>query len=656
VALQGLERFDEALASYERALAIRPNYAEAHNNRGVVLQEIERFDEALASYERALSIKPNYAEALTNRGIALRELTRFDEALASYEQALAIQPNYAEAYNNRGITLWVLKRLDDALANYERALAIKPDYAEALQNQGLVLHELGRSDEALVSYQRALTIKPNYADAYRSQGATLHELKRPAEALASYERALALAPDAKYLHGTCQHARMQLCDWTDFDADLARLAAGIERGDCVASPFVVLSLFDSPSLQRKATATWVRQECSSQSKLPPTPRYPTHEKVRIGYFSADFCNHAVAALTAELFETHDRSRFDLTAFSLGPDVRDGLRLRLEPAFDRFLPVARRSDEEIAGLARSLEIDIAVDLGGFTQNGRPNIFAQRAAPIQVSYLGYLGTAAADFFDYLIADATLVPGDYRQYYAERIAYLPSYQANDSKRIVPQKVFTRAELGLPPTGFVFSCFNATYKITPAIFASWMRILTAVPNSVLFLLGGNVVAERNLRQQAADDGVAPARLVFGRRLAFGEYLARYRAADLFLDTLPYNAGTTASDALWVGLPVLTCLGEAFAGRMAASLLTAVGLPELITTDRADYERLAIELATNPEALARVRWKLADARSTAALFDTSVFTRNLEALYGRMYERHRSGLPPDHLCSQAESAIVLSS
>lgn len=643
VTLHELGRFEEAVASYERALAAKPDHADAHNNRGASLHKLGRLEEALASHEHAIALEPDNAEAHNGRGVILTELERFEEALESYARALAIDPQYAEAHSNRGTALRALKRYAEALNSYERTLEIEPAFVNALRNKGAVLAELKRFEEALGYYERGLALRQD-VEFYAAQAAALHELKRTEEAIECYERVRALAPDAGFLLGTCRHARAHVCDWTDFEGDLARLAEGIEQGRAVAKPFPLLSLLDSPALQRRAADVWVRLECSPRVRLPPLERYPRHDRIRIGYFSADLRNHAVALLTAELFETHDRSRFELTAFSLGPDVRDALRARIEPAFDRFLPVGGQSDHEIAALARRLEIDIAVDLGGYTGDARPQILALRAAPVQVSYIGYLGSMGGDFMDYLIADPIIIPPEARPHYAEKIAYLPSYQANDSKRMVADRTFTRAELGLPPGGIVFCCFNASWKITPATFASWMRILTAVPGSVLLLLAGSPAVERNLRRQAATLGVSAERLVFGGILTFENYLARYRAADLFLDTSPYNAGTTGSDALWAGLPVLTCIGSAFAARVGASLLTAVGLPELIAADRPAYERLAIELALQPARLAEIRRRLAQNRAGCALFDSRRFTGSLEALYERMYLRQQAGLPPEHL------------
>jgi len=345
-----------------------------------------------------------------------------------------------------------------------------------------------------------------------------------------------------------------------------------------------------------------------------------------------------------LFEAHDRAKFEVFAFSLGPECDDGMRKRLRAAFDRFIDARFQSDRQVAQLARDLEVDIAVDLGGFTRGCRPGIFAMRAAPVQVSYLGYLGTMGAEFMDYLIADRTVIPPGSRGSYAEKIVYLPCFQANDSKRRVADGAITRARLGLPEEGFVFCCFNRNYKISRNTFAGWMRILRRVEGSVLLLYVENELAADNLRNAAELMRVAPGRLILGQRLPYPAYLARFRAADLFLDTLPYNAGTTASDALWAGLPVLTCTGEAFASRVAASLLAAIDLPELITRTQEEYESLAIELATNPDRLSRIRRKLERNRLTAPLFDTKLFTRHMEDAYTQIYERYRADLPPDHI------------
>ena len=395
-----------------------------------------------------------------------------------------------------------------------------------------------------------------------------------------------------------------------------------------------------------AARIWALEECSPSNALPPLPKAAARPaKLRIGYFSSDFRQHPMAWWIGELIEKHDRRRFEIFGFSL-KDANDEVRRRLRAGFDQFVDVQGSSDGDVAVLSRRLGIDIAVDLNGFTTYSRTKIFALRAAPIQVNYLGYPGTMGADFIDYLVGDSTVVPEDHRPGYAEKIAYLPdTYQPNDTRRPISERIFTRAELGLPEQGFAFCCFNSTYKITPEVFDDWMAILGQVPGSVLWLLQTSALAMANLRREAEQRGIAGDRLVFAKRMPLPEdHLARHRLADLFLDTLPYNAHVTTTDALWAGLPVLTRIGETFAGRVAASFLRAIGLPELITTSRQAYRERAVELARNPGQLQALRRKLAANRSTAPLFDMDRFARHLEAAYEAMYARHEASLPPDHI------------
>jgi predicted O-linked N-acetylglucosamine transferase (SPINDLY family) len=644
-ALADLQRFDEAVDSYDRALQAKPDYPEAYFNRGVAQQTLKRNVDAAESYERAVQLKPDYARAYANLGNALAALGRVDQALASYERALKIKPDLVEAYVNRGVALQALKRFDDALGSYECALQLNPHLADAYYNRAVALQGVHRLRDALDSCETALRIRPDYAKAYECRGHLLRDLGRHEAAIESYDRALALDPDLEFLFGLRRHVKMKICDWSDFETDVAEITARVARNEAASMPFPLLALADSTALQKKAAAIWVRERCPTSHALPAIDKRAKCDKIRIGYFSADFRDHPVSSLTAELFEIHDRSRFEVCAFSFGPNTRDEMRKRMERAFDRFIDVAGTSDRDIALLARALQLDIAVDLGGFTGDGATSgVFALRAAPLQVSYIGYLGTMAAEFMDYLVADKTLVPLALQDQYSEKIIYLPSYQANDSKRSVSDRRFTREELGLPPCGFVFCCFNANYKITPETFDSWMRILRSVEGSVLLLSADSETGAINLRKEALRRGVDAERLVFRGRLPIPDYLARYRAADLFLDTLPYNAGTTASDALWSGLPVLTLMGETFAGRVAASLLNAIRLPELITTSREQYEALAVELATKPTRLAQIRRALASNCSTTPLFDTPLFASRLESAYASIHERYQADLPPQHI------------
>jgi predicted O-linked N-acetylglucosamine transferase (SPINDLY family) len=677
-ALVSLQRFDEALDSYDLALAIKPNYADALVNRGKALVEQYRLVDALDSYDRALESKPDHVVALFNRGNTLVDLHRLDEALDSYDLALAlepdrvealcgrgnalaqldrladslqcfdraitIKPDYAEAHCGRGSALTSLRCGEDALQSYDRALRIKPDYAGALCNRSTALLNLERYGEALESCDRALRLKPDMADALHHRGLALAKLNRLNEAVESYGLALKLKPDFDFLYGTWLYARMRICSWANLQSDIDALNRRVSAGERVCHPFIVLGLSSSPALQLSAARLYVQCQHPASLALPRIPKRPKHDRIRVGYFSADYRTHPVSLLAAGLFETHDRKKFEVTAFSLGPDTKDELRIRLETSFEKFIDVRNRSEMQIAMLARSMEIDIAVDLGGFTEGARVSIFAMRAAPLQLGYLGYLGTMGAAYYDYLVADQTIIPNESRRHYEEKIIYLPSYQINDAKRRIAEKVFTREELGLPRTGFVFCCFNNNYKIAPTTFDVWIRILKKVEGSVLWLLADNPEAMRNLRKEAALRGIDADRLVFGERMPAPEYLARYRTADLFLDTLPYNAGATASDALWAGLPVLTCTGEAFSSRMAASLLDAIELPELVTATYEEYEALAIDLATDPNRLRQIKRRLEINCLTTPLFNTDLSTRHIEDAYVKIYERYHADLPPDHI------------
>ncbi|MGO9946469.1 MAG: tetratricopeptide repeat protein [Steroidobacteraceae bacterium] len=644
-ALYELKRYEAASASFDRAIALDPHFAGFYYNRAMALYDLAQYEAAIASFDQAIARNPSHARAFNHRGNALFELRQISAALESFASAISLNAAYAEAYNNHGSALIELEQYSAALISFDRALALQPGYADAHNNRGNALYELGKIEAALSSYDKALTLQPDYAGVHFNRGQILDELRQHAMAVSSYAKALAIKPDFKFAFGHRLLARMQNCDWHDIGAGLAELSLSIERGQAAANPFCALALLDSAALQKKAAQIWVRDRAPPNDAATPFANRAGRDKIRLGYFSADFCDHPVSYLSAELFETHDRARFEVYAFSLGRDTQDPMRRRLQRAFDRFIDVHAVAAADIAALARNLEIDIAIDLTGFTKGSRPRIFTLRAAPIQVNYLGYLGTMAAPYIDYLIADRVIVPPALRAHYTEKLAYLPSYQANDSQRRIADRRFTRHELGLPQAGFVFCCFNSNYKITPATFDSWMRILERTPGAVMFLYAASETVADNLRQEARARGVDAGRLVFGARMAPADYLARYLAADLFLDTLPYNAGATASDALWAGLPVLTCAGETFAGRMAASLLQAIGLPELITSTAAQYEDLAVALGSDAHRMAELKQKLAANRLTTALFDTLAHTRNLEAAYSQMQARYAASLPPEDIC-----------
>ncbi|WP_080890909.1 tetratricopeptide repeat protein [Bradyrhizobium sp. UBA2491] len=636
-------RCNEALDAYDKALARKPDLAEALLGRGNVFSRLERPDDALAACDKALALRPDLAEAWLGRGNALAEQERCDEALAAYDKALVLGPRLAMAWLGRGNAFSKLKLLDEALMAHGRALALKPDLAEAWLGRGNVFAELERYDEAVAAYDKALAAKPGLAEAWIGRGDVFMAMERHGEALAAYDSALALKPDHVALEGLRLRAKQNICDWDGFEADCSHLIESVANNKPSTDPFTFLSLASRGTDQHNCARLWIDRRHPAVKPPLWNGEIYRHDKVRVGYVSADFQEHATAYLMAGMFEDHDKSVFDVTAISIGQRDDSPMRRRLEAAFDTFLDAGRLSDAEVAAKIRAAEIDILVDLKGFTRNGRTSIFAHRAAPIQVNYLGFPGTMGADYIDYVIADRTVIPSSRQSEFSEKIAYLPNcYQVNDSKRGISEKAFTREECGLPESGFVFCCFNNNYKITPEVFDLWMRILGAVEGSVIWLFESSATAAANLKAAAERRGVAAERVVFAKRMPLPDHLARHRLADLFLDTLPYNAHTTASDALWAGLPVLTRIGETFAGRVAASLLNAVGLPELIARDAREYEHRAIELAQHPQALQAIKSKLADNRLTSPLFDTRLLTRQIEAAYIAMYERHQAGLPPD--------------
>jgi predicted O-linked N-acetylglucosamine transferase (SPINDLY family)/glycosyltransferase involved in cell wall biosynthesis len=648
-ALQALGQYQAAVESYDKVILLKPEIVDAHNNRGNAFQALEQYQAAVESYDKALLLRPDYAQAHNNRGSAMHALQQYQAALDSYDKAILLKPDYAEAHNNRGNTLHAIQQYQAALESCDKAIFLNAELAEAYNNRGNTLHFLQQYQAALESYDKAILLKPEFADAYSNRANTLQVLEQYQAALDCYDKVLLLRPGYAYAQGLRLYMRRFLCDWVDTDVDMdsecQRLEAAIDRGEKAAIPFTVLAVSGSPELQRKAAEIYVRDKVPSRSSCAAIPRRPKRDRIRIGYFSADYYNHATSYLMAELFERHDRSRFEILGFSFGPDTVDEMSKRVSSAMDRFLDIRFMPDQEAAQLSRKLEVDIAVDLKGFTRDARTGIFAGRAAPIQVNYLGYPGTMGADYIDYLIADHTLIPQASQCHYSEKIVYLPdSYQVNDSQRPISAKPCTRAGEGLPETAFVFCCFNHAYKITPAVFDIWMRILGRVDGSVLWCLENNPWAVANLRKEAARRGISPECLVFAKRLPLAEHLARQKLADLFLDTSPYNAHTTASDALWGGLPVLTCMGETFASRVGASLLRAINLPELVTESQAEFEQLAVELAHDTQRCQALRQRLQQNRMTAPLFDTQAFTRYLEAAYIAMIERYQAGLPPEHI------------
>ncbi|KZX58334.1 hypothetical protein A3709_02415 [Halioglobus sp. HI00S01] len=599
---------EAAVDCYTRAIDLKPDYAEVYRNLGVALQQLGRHSQAAEIYAKAIRLEPANAQAHYGLASALKETGEFEKAVTSYSRAIKLQPNYAAAYNNLGNTLQFLNRYHEAIRSFSRSVELDPVSAEAHANLGHVYSVLDRHEEAIASYTAALKYNPRFDDAR-----------------------------AKLLH-----RQSLLCEWGS-EGTRASLIAQLGLTKEVVEPFSMLAQDDDPQRQRQRARLYARKTFGQYRELSTLARPKDQlRRMKIGYFSADFHNHATMFLMAKMFEVHDSERFSIHAFSFAPDHDDTMGKRLQQTVDVFHDVRHLGEQAIAELARAEGIDIAVDLKGYTKRARTGIFAYRAAPVQISYLGYPGTMGMPSMDYLVADPVLIPENERTSYSENIIYLPhSYQVNDNERVISQNIPTRAEEGLPETGFVFCCFNNSYKITPREFDIWMRLLGRVPGSVLWLLDTGKTARENLRREAQQRGIDPQRLVMAQKLDLADHLARHCLADLFLDTFAYNAHTTASDALWAGLPVITRLGRSMAARVGASLLQAVNLPDLVTHSDEEYEQLALTLAANPERLADLRGRLADNRLSTPLFDTELFTRHLEQAYQQAYQRFCDGKAP---------------
>lgn len=591
---------------FRRVLRLRPDHAEAHYRLGIMELTLGRAEQAVASLEEARRLRPGHVETHYNLGMANKALNRFAEAVDSYRRAIEIRPDLAAIHNNLGIALLMLERPEEAAESFRQVLALDPGHANALHNLGAVLADLGALEDALDSYRKALLARPDNGNA-RSHVAILQR---------------------------------QICDWSEVAETEAEYIARVRADQPGMVPFQLLAISDDPGDQLRCSRTLVEAMFPAERRDWPVP--PAEYPIRLAYLSGDFHDDATSYLMAELFELHDRDRFEVIGMSYGPQREDGMRKRLRAGFDRFIEVNAMTDQEVAKLINDLGVHIAIDLKGLTNGTRLGILAARPAPIQVTYIGYPGTVGADFLDYAIVDAYVAPPDQQSFYTENLVHLPDcYQVNDGKRAISEHTPGRAECGLPEDGFVFCCFNNSYKITPQYFDAWMRLLKVVPGSVLWLLEDNAPATRNLRKEAEARGVDPSRLVFAPRMVLADHLARHRLADLFLDTSPCNAHTTASDALWVGLPVLTCPGRSFASRVAGSLLTTIGLPELIVDSLEDYEALALALATDPGRLSALRDRLAANRLTTPLFDGVRFRHHLEAAYERMFDLWKSGEAP---------------
>jgi protein O-GlcNAc transferase len=663
LALKKQSQAEEAIAEFREALRCQPGFAAAMHDMGHAQVDLGKLAEAESSYRQVLRLHPNYAEAHVNLGSTLQSLDRLDEAVVCFHKALKLNPNFAEAYYNLGNALQCLKRLEDAIAAYHEAVRLNPHYAEAHNNLGLVHSKLGQLDDAVACHRRALQLQPDVAEIHINLAGALTKQEHFLDALVCYRRALELQPDNVPVVAEIVHHLQLMCLWEDLEDLSGRVIAGVEKDstpgiDDSVSPFAFLSLPTSTTAQQQLQCSrkyidQLLQKERSHDRIPMSDvknpasstsniEHRTSNIITVGYLSADFHEHATAYLIAELIEKHDRERLAVFGYSIGSEDRSPMRRRLVEAFDQFVDLKDTTFPEAATRIQQDKVDILVDLKGYTRQSRPQIMALRPAPIQAHFLGYPSTMGASFIDYILVDDFVVPPDQQPYFTEKLVHLPGcYQVNDSRREIAAYTPSRAECGLPDAGFVFCCFNNSYKFTPEMFEVWMRLLKAVPGSVFWLLEANRFVPANLRREALARGVAPERLVFAPPVPMPRHLARHRLADLFLDTLPYNAHTTASDALWMGCPVLTIAGQPFASRVAGSLLRTIGLPELIAASVQEYEDMALRLAREPDLLADLRTRLQANRTTSRLFDGGQFARSLEQAYAVMWDIYASGQSP---------------
>ena len=637
--LQGaIKLLEKAASSSDCAPAV-------HYELGGIYLSRDDDEKAVISFEKAASLGFKTFELYFKHGQSLAKLGFFHRAIEQFNLAKNINESIPELFFNLAKLHEYLGDYSKALQEYEGVIDIDPTYAPAWIGGGRLLRNKGDLAAALNAFDKALSVDASNPEALYLKGSLLRSLRRYSEAIEVYSRCLKVAPDFPFLFGAYVNTKLLICDWGDYDQDLERIKLALLESSEVIPPFPLLALVDDPGLQLLASEVWANHETKNIQQFQEKLTSSHKGKIRIAYFSADFGFHPVAFLIAEIFQLHNRDQFEIYGFSTGPNTGDPMRKRLEKAFDQFIDVENLSDSKTAERARELKIDIAIDLTGFTQDGRTNIFAHRVAPVQVNFLGYPGTLGASYMDYIIADPVLIPNGSQKFYAEKIAYLPdSYQPNDRQRPRFPVRMTRAEAGLPDHGFVFCCFNNNFKITPKRFDLWAAILRQVEGSHLWLLEDSPLASSNLRMEIQKRGIDPNRLVFAPRASPEDHLARISAADLFLDTAPYNAHTTTSDALWVGLPVLSVMGKTFASRVAASLIFAAGLPELIVETDEAYVRLAIELAGTPEALEGLRNRLLMSYLKVPLFDSVKYTRNLENIYIQMHKKSHLNQPPSEI------------
>ena len=641
IAFHQRNEFEQAQNLYEKIIEQEPKNFEATHLFACLNMQLKNFEYAFKLINRSININPLHHAPYNNLGVIFRELKEYEKAIKAFTKAIELNPNYAEAYNNIAISLKDMRLYEEAIKNFNKAIELKTNYAEAYNNLGVLFSETNNYKSALKNFEIAINIKQNYIEALLNIANTYLTIEKYNEAYKFFEIALKLNP--KLDDGSFFEIKTQINNWIDFDKNARDLRNRILNNKIIVKPFLTKILFDDPNFHKESSINYANSK-GLNNKLLNKIKYNHKEKIVIGYFSSDFKDHAIGQLIVELLELHNKKKFELIGF-YNDTIEDHLTLRIKKTFNKFYNIKNLINSKVISLAKELKVDIAVDLNGYTRNSRIDIFSERFCPLQISFLGYPGTSGIKNMDYLIADKTLIPEKYKKYYTEKIIYLPScYQPSDSTRSIINKELTRDKFNLKNDQFVFCCFNNTQKINPKIFDSWAKILTKVNNSVIWLLENNNISHENLKQEAINREIDLERIVFCKRTSSKEHLKRYQLADLFLDTFPYGAHTTANEALFSGLPIVTIIGQSFQSRVCSSLLKNVGLKELITNSYEEYENLAVNIAKNPKKLQSLKDILKINIKDSPLFKSNFYTENLEKAYINIYERHNNNLEPEHI------------
>ena len=645
LALFNLSEFENALACLNKAIKIDKNYAEAYYNRGNVFLKLQNRESALKSFDHAIELKPDYKIALNNKGNLLKDIGKLDEALLSYQKAIKIKPINPDEINNCGNIYFEMERYDDALNYFTTAIKINPNFYQAHYNLGKVLNKLGNKNKAIESYKNSIQINDKFERSFFNLGSIYLEQKNYSEAKNCFEKVLDIKPNQDFLLGNIFYTNASLCDWSKFENFKEELENKIHDGQKVCMPFHTLALTNSPELQKIASETYFKSQFKKIKREKTLTFNYDNKKIKVGYYSADFHSHATMYLIANLFELHDKDKFEIIGFSYGRSPKDEMNSRVKNAFDHFFDVSEKTDKEIANFSRDLKIDIAVDLKGYTRDNRFGIFVERCSPIQVSYLGYPGTLGSNCIDYIIADKIIIPKDSEKFYSEKIIYMPdTYQVNDPTIKIDSQKIKKENYGLPDNKFIFCSFNQNYKITPSVYNIWIKILKETKDSIIWILSENNKSRENLLEKLNLSQIDRDRLIFAEKLSHKDHLYRLKLADLFLDTFPCNAHTTASDALRSGVPVLTYKGKTFASRVATSLNYSFGLNALVAKDEKEYLDLAVEIGNNREKSLHFKKIVNKNLDKSSLFNIKSFTKNLEKAYVKIYENYKAGMQAENL------------